>query len=315
MAAETKNVEKRLCIVVDNRIAPQTDFLREGISTSFQHYACELIAKYVMLSRQHSWLPNSLQIIGAGTPSTATNTSFSNQEDINRIQRILEPRFNIPSSGLMIKENWSNYLVSAISLAAKSTATSTEDKIVVVIYSTDMLLFGDETFQISKIVDGIKVFLQACVEIFQDSQLVEIRIVAGSINVRSDSNFANNNVAISIQEIFCKEVTNLGLAIQLDFLYVSSLQFDYELRTLVSQLIPDPMVALNLNSSSDPCKLYISLVPWTFTAADCVLHMTELEYCGTCHRNGINPLFIAGYGMEVRVPEKSQTRGHIGDQQ
>lgn len=307
--------DKLLFLGIDNRVIPHNDFHRESLAASLQHYLHELIYKLCIISRQHEWFPSSINILGASSPATMAKFEISNKDEIHKIQNALEPRFSVLGGNLMSKNTWSDYLVSALSILSSTLSPiDVHNKITVTFYATDAMLFGDNGMQ-SNVVDGMKTFLAVCKDICNKYPYLDLRIVAACINLRGFSHSIVETTATINQEIFLREVSNLRLPIKLDTIFVSSLQIDFELRTIVGELVPDPISRINLNPSGEPCNIFVSLKPHTLLGADCIPYMSDMEYCGTCHRQGLNPLFLAGYGLEVCLPTKRQVHEEFEDQQ
>lgn len=280
-----------LVVVVDNRLIPQSDFQRDCAATSLYQNLLELVGKLLMVTSR-SWASSSIHLITAAS-SASTSMLSVDATHLPELNEILRPRFSVNAGSLLIRNTWMQYLTSAIhniSSIAKDSSTFSSEKFVVVIYGPDVTFFGDAT--LASFEEGLRLFLQGCSEL---QGLFKIRIVA--IKLQDSDTTARGSSKL------LREVMNAQLPIAVDTINVSTLQFDYELRVLLGLLMPCYLCTLSLGPGDElACMIHLRLFPHTMAAADCLPHMSSIELCGVCSRAQINPLFIAGYGIEVTCP-------------
>lgn len=314
MDGDQREAGRLLCLAVDNRIFPQMDYHREALMSSFQQYFCEVVAKVFMFSNQHQWLPRRTQVFCASSSSTMAPTSISNTTDLSQIYKALEPRFTFPEGTSRIKSTWSDYLRSGLLAVSRAASLSpSPNGVSIVFYSTDISLFGDTNQVQCHGEDSIDRFLTNVSECIQRHENVDIRIAVGRTDL---SDIPNESLEMSSGYVhLIREIQRRNLPVRVSPVMISTLHFDHELRTVLGDMVPLHVAKLTLDHTGNPCSIFMSLKPYSLGGADCLQFMADMEVCGFCHRVGLNPLFLAGFGMEVSAPEKDQTQNEFDDQQ
>lgn len=284
----------QLIIVIDNRLLPQSSFLQEASFNSFQKLTCELICKLLYKTTNHAWLIPPKQVLFADSAVSCSSAAFTAQ-DISTILSRLEPRFTTNDGILSAPRTWKIFFNDALEKIKLmfERFTVRDMEVNIVFYSTDTSMFGAD--KSISILDGLQAFFETTQKLKELLPRLTMRFVAGLMNP-NDTAIGNNQLK------FLSELTRYSW-ITFDTILMTHIQFDEELKLLMSSMTPhvNSKLLLPLQDDSD-CFVFLRLAAHSLPGADCLTHLKNLEVCGSCSRDKINPLHLSGYGVEVSCP-------------
>lgn len=318
----------KVFLVIDNRFVTGESFQIEAATSSFYKLFIDLVGKYELLCFQHDWLPYPEGIVFSASPEstmvlpvanprvTATfDQHYKLQEQLRIQQDRLRPHYSSIGGNLSANITWKLYLCDALqkiklilandNSIKKATdrakndydESSKDEKVVIFIYSSDLLLFGNSAT--APIHQGLNIFLQTYDDIRQMFSLeaLEIRIVSA---MTGDSKTCLNDNALSLQ----RELLNpKNRHVEFEPILISTVSFDQELRTLLGRSVPKLTCTLALPGTEEfSCSLTIEMIPHTLQSADCMKHIKQIDSVSLCSRDDINPLYLGGYGIEITAP-------------
>jgi hypothetical protein len=239
-------------LIVDSRHIIPRSFEVEAGFASYHRFLQTTIPNYIAVCDTHSWIRRPLGLIVLNDTAEMPKIISGRFLDVKIASKALEPpayRF----AGAPVKlvgESWGQFLLVAVqkisemlngpsSINLQMTAESTGR---IVIYSTDILLTGDDNGDtgISKQLEGnIQLFCKAIIQLQKKFQNVRIEIVCVIVNelpsVQLSADSRNSRVIRSLQVILKK---SLNSSVFFTVLRNSAMYFEEELRRLVAAHAP-----------------------------------------------------------------------------
>jgi len=303
------------CFVIDNRIVPYNDFRTEAASASFHNFLCDLIAKLVFLSHSYDWLNDPLGFAIAASPSNSKVVAIKAAHLAQLKQAILDSKFSILGGNNAANGTWDEYLTDGLAkilniLPQQFFVSNGKERLLIVIYSTDLSLFGGtHSGSIENGLNSFKTLIEHINQVFPKN-VVKIRIVAAMVHNPDISISLNDNQGIFYREI----ISQYGSLIEFEKLQVASISFEEELKLIVSELTPKRLISLELPGTymKMKCNVTLQLVPHSISSVSCIPYIQTLEICSITTRSGINPLYIQGTPLTVIAPTDEYALRKLG---
>jgi hypothetical protein len=275
-------------IVIDNRLNPLLNYYEEARFATWQKQVTDLCIKLLQKSNSYSWLPPPTAFLYSNSPYSVNYIHLDRQEAF-QLPSLFQARYSIQGGTTMPSSTWKQYLGDAIKKIKDSV--NENKKVLITIYSTDCNLFGNRTHASAE--DGIKAFVTDCMEMTQRLSSLTIKVVCCSI--LSTEDFEN----ISLKS-FQNEIISKRDVFTFDLMNPTPIVFEEQFKSLVGSLINIPVVKLLFPASEElDCTIFIHAVPHSFGSADCLPYLTQFECCSVCSRSKINPIYLAGFGLEI----------------
>jgi hypothetical protein len=298
-------------VLVDNRVSPNHDFQTEAATSAYHRLSSELIGKFILATSSHPLLKTPAGIVIASSTSTV---QIVNTADVGALTTLMNPQFSLIGGGSSASHTWSNFLCDALKkimqqeLANNPTTVSTTerrqntDQLVVTVYSTDTNLLGGDGC--GSIQEGITMFRKVSEDFKYHIPQLHIRVVCVRVCNTSFS-FSNRQLDHDNAYLLQTELNSKYEWIHIQHIQPSVMIFEEEMKCLLGIIIPKVYTTLEIPSLGGlQCELKIQLEAHTTRCLECISYMKSLETCSVAPRGGIDPLFIAGFGFEVLVPEK-----------
>lgn len=257
-------------------------FEAEAAMFSYQRFLSMMIPKYVSICDNHTWISRPECLLVLSDYPQAPKTTVCKFLNTATASKQLEPT-DFRHSGASIKlasETWGSYLSIAIQRISEilkgypSSLKNDRSKERIVIYSTDIFLFGNSIGNRHAVDIFEKNVLSFCkaVNILQTSfPDLSIEIVCVNVTELPSSLIVENinaSASLSLQVLLKKA---LGVSVDFTVLRNSSMYFEEELRRLVSAYIPTVFTKLEFPPVNGmKCSIQFNLSAITFTAADSI---------------------------------------------
>lgn len=238
-------------LIVDSRHIVPRSFEVEAGFASFHRFLQTTIPNYIAICDTHSWIRRPLGLVILNDSAEMPKIISGRFLEVKIASKALEPpayRF-AGAPAKLAGESWGQFLLVAVqkisemlngslSINLQMTAESTGR---IVIYSTDILLTGDDagdTIISKQLEENVQVFCKSILQLQQKFQNVRIEIVCVTVNELPSLHSAdsrNSRVIRSLQVILKK---SLNSSVFFTVLRNSVMYFEEELRRLVAAHAP-----------------------------------------------------------------------------
>lgn len=288
--------------IVDNRQLSHRSFNSETSHASYHRHVKNLIGKFLTLSTKHTWIDPPIALLVAQSPDKVRLLNKS-QFDVVQLSNVLDPVYTCVGGASIPKVTWSNFIFDGLQkifqlIQQNERNNKPEQKHLIVLFSTDVCLFGDQQSQ--DIDESLSKVCKICADAMKISPNVEIRIVCTIISDVVDSVHYDNSNLLAIHT----HLKSLRGAASVHQTLNSAMHFEEELRAIVAaHHVPLAMkiqfpVMFNLD-----CSLVLEARAGSMSSAD-ALHggMAAPELCSLVSRCEIDSLCIEGKGCVVKHP-------------
>jgi hypothetical protein len=285
--------------VIDNRQLSHRSFNAESSHASFHRYVKNLVGKLITLNTKHRWIELPSAIIVAQTPDKGRVFNKS-QCDLSQLSNILEPVYSCVGGVSIPKITWGSYIIDSLQKIGQliQQQKAVNKKYVVVIFSTDVCLIGDQCSQ--SIDDSLEKFCQNCTDIAKHNVSIEIRVVCTIISESADSVHIVNPNLFSIHS----RLKTLGGMVTFQQVLNSAMHFEEELRILIAAHQVSLLCKLQFPIVQNvDCSVLVELSASTMSGVDGMHQgLASPELCSLVSRAEIDPLFIEGRSCLVKCP-------------
>lgn len=307
-------IDTRLYLIVDNRLFPSLDVSTEAYLTSYYRGIQPLLVESVSFLCRERWNAYPITLASASSAQTVQLTHL-NYESAHLLFNILEPKYSSLGGSMAANSSWQNYLTDAIKKLTQYTISQPNyqqnqaiQKIMILIYSTEVALFGD-FHSCGSIQEGLNAFKLSCEQILSLRDFIEIRIVcfglfsnqlslAGTKSSFLSTNSESNSFLFhsNILQAFPEKVS-------IERRLCSVINFDEEYKLLIGLSSPKKIVKLELPPfQATECSVMIELSTSYVNTVRSMIPISSFEVCGTCSRSGINPMYLFGNALHVNLP-------------
>lgn len=292
-----------LQFLFDNRVVDTMQFAVEANTATYLTSIRKLIGTYVSLTMRFNGI-NKPSLIGVASTSDTIQLLQKDSFDLKNLEISLSSCFTTMSNINVPNDTWGKFLLNGIQQindqsapfnnSLPSTTPST-----ILIYSTDICLLGNE--HDNSVESGVGLFLNECSRLINSMNIhiiIKCVIVSNKIHALDSVNYSNLSIVNRLLQRFEGKIV-------LDYMINSAVQYDEEMRHLVSKSVKLKYCSLNLPTVDlISCKLMLELVPATIGslefAENCFVHDPELV--GLVPRSHFNPIFLEGPSIILRSP-------------
>jgi hypothetical protein len=288
--------------VIDNRQLSHRSFNAESSHASFHRYVKNIIGKLITLNVKHRWIELPSALIVAQTPDKGKVFNKS-QCDLSQLSNILEPVYSCVGGVSIPKLTWGSFIIDSLQKIGKLIQQQeqiirlADKKFMVVIFSTDICLIGDQCSQ--SIDESLEKFCQVCTDISKHVS-IEIRVVCTIISDSVNSVHFDNPNLFAIHS----RLKALGSLVTFQQVLNSAMHFEEELRMIIAAHQVPLLSKLQFPIVQNvDCSVLVELSASTLSGVD-GMHtgLASPELCSLVNRAEIDPLFLEGRSCVVRCP-------------